>query len=88
MGVVKAMPPVTVSGVITGCKRFSAVLVDAASSAVVNVRDGDGAGAILATVRLGAAGSQSVVFGGEIVTKTGVYVEIVSGTPTVVVYKA
>jgi hypothetical protein len=61
--------------------------MDAAAAAVVEIRDGSAAGAVIDTLRLGAAGETD----GEssergVVTANGVWVEVVSGTPTVTVY--
>lgn len=61
--------------------------VDAGAAAVVEIRDGSAAGAILATSRLGAAGDDGPFFFERgIATQGGVWVEVVSGTPTVTVY--
>jgi len=88
MGTVRAMSAVTASGTVAGCKRVGGVLVDAPGAAVVNIRDGGAAGPIVAPVRLAAAGSVPVLFGGTLSTAGDVYVEIATGPATVVVYRA
>lgn len=61
--------------------------VDAGAVAEVQIRDGSATGRILWSARLGAAGTADDEFKERgIGTAGGVWVEIVSGTPTVTVY--
>ncbi len=76
----------TTSG-LTSYRTFHGFHVDAGAAAVVELRDGSAAGALLATTRLAGAGKDGPYFIERgIATANGVYVQIVSGTPTVTVY--
>lgn len=81
-------PPRTTSGTVAGCRRFSVVSVDSPDDAVVELRDGTVGGKVVGVARCPADQSRVVGFaGGEINTVGDVYVNIVSGTPRVIVYK-
>ena len=62
--------------------------VDAGAAAEVQIRDGAVGGALIASSRLGAAGDDGPFWFGDagIATANGIWVEVVSGTPTVTVY--
>lgn len=62
--------------------------VDAGAAAEVQIRDGSAGGTIIATSRLGAAGDDGPFWFGDrgITVANGVWIEVVSGTPTVTVY--
>jgi hypothetical protein len=68
-------------------KIFHGGNVDAGAAAVVEIRDGAVGGALLDTVRLAAAGVGDFHFSERgIATANGIWVEVVSGTPTVTVF--
>ena len=68
-------------------RHYHGANVDAAAAAVVEIRDGSATGKILDTLRLGAAGETGTPFSERgIATANGVWIEVVSGTPTVTVY--
>lgn len=72
------------AGTFTVLHGFS---VDAAAAAVVEIRDGSASGKILATGRVSASAlPDRAFFERGIATAGGIWVEIVSGTPTVSVY--
>lgn len=72
---------------LTSFGVFHGFHVDAGAAAEVQIRDGSASGTILATSRLGAAGDDGPFFFERgVATAGGVFVEIVSGTPTVTVY--
>lgn len=67
---------------------FHGAQMTAAAAAVAEIRDGGATGDLLFTLRLAAAGEDETPFFSErgIATKGGIWVEVVSGTPTVTVY--
>lgn len=68
-------------------RHYHGANMDAGAAAVVEIRDGSVTGTILDTLRLGAAGETSSPFAERgITTANGVWIEVVSGTPTVTVY--
>lgn len=68
-------------------KIFHGGNVDAVAAAEVQIRDGAVGGALLATSRLGAAGQDEWPFSERgIATANGIWIEVVSGTPTVTVF--
>jgi hypothetical protein len=68
-------------------KNFHGAQINAAAAAVVEIRDGSAAGQIIATLRLGAAGEdETPSYESGIATANGIWVEVVSGTPSVTVY--
>lgn len=72
-------------------KRFHGFQITAAAAAEVEIRDGSVTGTILAKARLAAAGEQPptpLFIERGVQTAGGIWVEVVSGTPTVVVYAA
>ena len=61
--------------------------VDAGAAAVVEIREGSVSGTILNTHRLGAAGEDGEGISAQgVAVALGIWVEVVSGTPTVTVY--
>jgi hypothetical protein len=76
----------TTSG-LTSYRTFHGYHVDASAAAVVEIRDGSAGGAVIATTRLAGAGKDGPYFIERGIATAGlVYVQIVSGTPTVTVY--
>jgi hypothetical protein len=68
-------------------KNFHGASMDAGAAAQVEIRDGAVTGQIIATLRLGGAGvDETPSFEKGVATANGIWVEIVSGTPTVTVY--
>ncbi|HXF71609.1 MAG TPA: hypothetical protein VNO79_03250 [Actinomycetota bacterium] len=68
-------------------RRFHGAGLTAGAAAVVEIRDGGATGTILWAGRVGAAGEIDSPFSDRgIATANGVYVNIVSGTPTVWIY--
>lgn len=77
----------TTSGLASGLSTFHGFHVDAGAAAQVEIRDGSAGGKILATCRLGAAGEKGPFFFERgIATAGGIFVQIVSGTPSVTVF--
>ena len=77
----------TSDGLAGSFRQFCGFHVDSAVAAVVEFRDGSALGKLLATSRLAGAGDDGpFFFPRAITTAGGVWVEIVSGTPTVIVY--
>jgi hypothetical protein len=82
---------VTADGLIAaGPRVYYGTHVDAGAAAQVEIRDGGAAGKLLWSSRLAAAGTDDHkdVPKEGIATKDGIWVEVVSGTPTVTVYAA
>lgn len=77
----------TASGDV-GHNRVSAVIMDATGAADIELRDGGVSGPLVGKIRLAAAGTKGVVFGGDLATAGNMYVVIASGSPSVYVYLA
>ncbi len=84
----KPAAPVIASGLVAGVTKVAGVCVDAGAAATVELRDGAVGAQVMAIVRLTAAGSMIVTFGGDRVNfPSGVYVNFAAGTGTVIVYE-
>ncbi|MEX2439681.1 MAG: hypothetical protein WD739_07350 [Actinomycetota bacterium] len=70
-------------------RTFHGGVVKAGAACEVEIRDGSVAGTVLSSARLGAAGEIVLPLGPSergVATANGVWVEVVSGTPTVTVF--
>lgn len=86
MGLVYDSESVAASG-LTGFRLWGGYSMEAAAAAKVRFRDGTATGKILGTIELTAAGSIAPqVFPDPISTAGKVFVEVVTGAPTVAVY--
>ncbi|MGQ0670216.1 MAG: hypothetical protein ACT4PO_11185 [Actinomycetota bacterium] len=86
MGIVYDVESVTADG-LTGFRLWAGYSMEAAAAAKVQFRDGALAGKLLGSVELTAAGSIApVVFPYPIATAAKLWVEVVTGAPTVAVY--
>lgn len=69
-----------------GHNRVGAVVMDATAAADIELRDGGASGPVVGKIRLAAAGTKGLVFGGDLVTAGDLYVKVTTGTPSVYVY--
>jgi hypothetical protein len=77
----------TTDGLVGSFRTLYGFHVDAAAAAEVQIRDGSATGTLIASSRLGAAGDDGPFwFDRGIATAGGIWVEVVSGAPTVAVY--